>query len=40
MRAADDLDERVIPFDSRDERFLDYLIDEAIRAWAAANLKG
>lgn len=29
----------VVPFGATDERFLDYLIDEAIRAWAA-NSKG
>lgn len=33
-------DVNVIPFDATDERFLDYLIDEAVREWAAANLKG
>lgn len=30
----------VVPFDTTDERFLDYMIDEAVRAWALANLKG
>lgn len=32
--------ETVIPFDDTDKHFLDYLIDEAIRAWALANSKG
>ena len=25
---------QVIPFDSTDERFIDFLVDEAVREWA------
>jgi hypothetical protein len=28
---------QVVPFNPADERFIDYLIDEAVRAWRAAN---